>query len=147
MTDTTCDYLMFVGGYVYKTLLREARRLGLRWTAILVLKDLDLLGPLSQQALVDIEQIRKPTMTVLLQDMEQRGWIVRTIDPKNRRSKLVRITAKGTKSLRAAGEKLRRHLATTLDGLPKKDRQAVNQGLLALVEFWMERSRSSDGRQ
>ena len=60
--------LMFVSGYVYRILRLEARSAGLRWTGILVLKDLDLLGPLTQQALADIEQVSRPTMTVLLHE-------------------------------------------------------------------------------
>src|SRR5688572_11464972 len=113
--------LMFVSGYVYRILRQEARGAGLRWTAILVLKDLELLGPLSQQALADIEQVSRPTMTVLLHEMEGLGWVRRSVDSTNRSANLIRITAKGAKALRAAGATFVARIRAALDGLSARD--------------------------
>ena len=66
--DAASEQLMFVSGYVYRLLCAKARTLGIRWSGLMVLVDLDLLGPTRQRALVEIEQVRGSTMTVLLQE-------------------------------------------------------------------------------
>jgi DNA-binding MarR family transcriptional regulator len=138
---------MFVSGYVYRILRQEARRSGLRWTAILVLKDLELLGPLSQQALADIEQVSRPTMTVLLHEMENLGWVRRSVDSRNRSANLIRITAKGTKALRAAGARFVARIQAALGGLSPHDSRSLEQGVTALANMWMEgiRTRRATG--
>ena len=139
--------LMFVSGYVYRILRQEARGAGLRWTAILVLKDLELLGPLSQQALADIEQVSRPTMTVLLHEMEDLGWVKRSVDSGNRSANLIRITAKGTKALRAAGSRFVARIQAALEGLSAGDSRSLERGVTALADMWTEgiRTRRATG--
>jgi DNA-binding MarR family transcriptional regulator len=127
---------MFVSGYVYRILRREARRAGLRWTAILVLKDLDLLGPLSQQALADIEQVKRSTMTVLLRQVEELGWVKRSVHTENRSSKLVHLTATGRRALRAAGRTFVAQILASIEGLAERDIPALDRGLTALAHQW-----------
>jgi DNA-binding MarR family transcriptional regulator len=130
--------LMFVSGYVYRLLRLEARGAGLRWTGILVLKDLELLGPLTQQALADIEQVSRPTMTVLLHDLEDLGWVTRKVHSVNRSSNLVHLTARGRKELRAAGTKFLDRIQSALEGLPARDLAHLERGVAALAQMWME---------
>src|SRR5215207_6579904 len=115
---TVAAPLMFVSGYVYRILRLEARSARLRWTGILVLKDLELLGPLTQQALADIEQVSRPTMTVLLHELEELRWVTRKVHSVNRSSNLVHLTARGRKQLRAAGAKFLGRIRSALEGLP-----------------------------
>lgn len=128
---------MFVSGYVYRLLIREARRIGMRWTAILVLKDLDLLGSLSQQEIADIEQVKRPTMTDLLQQMETEGWIRRRVDSKNRSANIVSITPAGRKALQRAGEALRKTLNGALSDLSSSELARLERGLTPVAENWM----------
>ena len=130
--------LMFVSGYVYRILRLEARSAGLRWTGILVLKDLDLLGPLTQQALADIEQVSRPTMTVLLHELEDLGWVTRKVHSANRSSNVVRITARGKRELRAAGTRFLGRIQNALQGLPARDLAHLERGVAALAQMWME---------
>jgi DNA-binding MarR family transcriptional regulator len=130
--------LMFVSGYVYRILRLEARSAGLRWTGILVLKDLDLLGPLTQQALADIEQVSRPTMTVLLHELEGLGWVTRKVHAANRSSNLVHITARGKRELRAAGAKFLSRIQHALEGLPPHDLAQLERGVTALAQMWMD---------
>jgi DNA-binding MarR family transcriptional regulator len=130
--------LMFVSGYVYRILRLEARSAGLRWTGILVLKDLDLLGPLTQQALADIEQVSRPTMTVLLHELEDLGWVTRKVHAANRSSNLVHLTARGRKELRAAGAKFLARIHSALEGLPARELAHLERGVTALAAMWME---------
>ena len=64
------DSLSFVSGYLYRIVRYAARDLGIRWTALMVLKDLSLLGPSTQRTLADVEQVTEPTMTVLLAELD-----------------------------------------------------------------------------
>lgn len=125
--------LSFVSGYLYRIVRFEARDLGIRWTALMVLNDLSLLGPCTQRALADIEQVTEPTMTVLLRQMQQRGWITRHQDPDNRRSKRVAITAKGARELANAGRVLRERLGNELAGLSATELDAIDSALAPLT--------------
>jgi DNA-binding MarR family transcriptional regulator len=138
--------LMFVSGYVYRILRLEARSAGLRWTGILVLKDLDLLGPLTQQALADIEQVSRATMTVLLHELEDLGWITRKVHSANRSSNLVHITTRGRKELRAAGARFLDRIQGALDGFPARDLAHLERGVSALAAMWMEGVRERRNR-
>ena len=111
---------MFVSGYVYRLLRARARELGLRWSALMVLADLDLLGPTEQRTLVAIEQMRGSTMTVLLQDLERRGWVARAVHGGDARVTEVKITRAGRSQLRRAGALLRSRLNEELDGMPPR---------------------------
>jgi len=132
-TLAAIDSLSFVAGYVYRIVRYEARDLGIRWTALMVLKDLALLGPSTQRTLCDVEQVTEPTMTVLLDQMQQRGWITRSRDPSNGRIKRITITAKGTRELAKAGRVLRERLGGELAGLSAAELGAIGTALGPLV--------------
>jgi DNA-binding MarR family transcriptional regulator len=115
---TAGSELMFVSGYVYRVLSAKSRELGIRWSALMVLVDLNLLGPTQQRTLVAIEQVSGATMTVLLQELEARGWIERVVDATDARVARVTITAAGRAELKRAGTLLRTHLNAHLSGVP-----------------------------
>ena len=146
-TSKVSSPLMFVSGYVYRLLRMEARTAGLRWTGILVLKDLDLLGPLTQQALADIEQVSRPTMTVLLHELEDLGWVTREPHSANRSCNLVHITHEGKKELRAAGAKFLKRIQRALEGLPARDLDHLERGATALARMWTEGIRNQPRRK
>jgi DNA-binding MarR family transcriptional regulator len=133
------EALSFVSGYLYRIVRYEARDLGIRWTGLMVLKDLALLGPSTQRTLCDIEQVTEPTMTVLLDQMQKRGWITRNRDPDNHRSKRVTITAKGARELANAGRVLRERLGHELAGLSAVELHAIGASLGPLVELLMNK--------
>jgi len=115
--DAASEQLMFVSGYVYRLLRAKARELGIRWSGLMVLVDLDLLGPTDQRRLVEIEKVRGATMTVLLQDLEARGWVERERHEGDARVTRVMITASGRSELRRAGRLLRGRLNAELSGM------------------------------
>ena len=133
------DALSFVSGYLYRIVRYAARDLGIRWTALMVLKDLSLLGPSTQRTLADVEQVTEPTMTVLLEQMQQRGWITRNRDPHNGRIKRVAITAKGQRELKNAGRVLRERLGGELAGLSAAELDAIGAALGPLVALLMNK--------
>ena len=131
------DSLSFVSGYLYRIVRYAARDLGIRWTALMVLKDLSLLGPSTQRTLADVEQVTEPTMTVLLRQMQQRGWITRSRDPNSGRSKRVTMTAKGARELANAGRVLREGLGGELAGLSAAELDSIAAALQPLMAILM----------
>jgi len=138
--DAASEQLMFVSGYVYRLLRAKARELGIRWSGLMVLVDLDLLGPTEQRTLVEIEKVRGSTMTVLLQDLERRGWIARQTHEGDARVTHVRITASGRAELHRAGTLLRRRLNAELSGMPSKVLGKVASALKPLSAALMQRA-------
>src|SRR5690242_3594881 len=107
---TPSELLMFVSACIHKLLRAEARQRRLRWNALMVLNDLNLLGPCTHRALADLEQIRAPTLTVLVKQMETRGWVSRTPSESDARVSLVCITDKGRAELQRANAHLQQRV-------------------------------------
>jgi DNA-binding MarR family transcriptional regulator len=133
------QHLMFVSGYVHRLVRNEAKKLDLRWTALMVLKDLQLRGALSQRALTEIEQVTAPTMTVLIRQMETRGWIRKESAEGDARVKLVAITSEGRKELKKSGQLLRQRLEEELGALPEGVLQNLQGNLAALAAGILEK--------
>jgi DNA-binding MarR family transcriptional regulator len=70
-----------------------------------MLSFIGLYGPSSVGELVRVFGYRKPTMTSMLNKLEQRGYLVRQLNPEDRRSLLIRLQPEGEK---IAGEARRR---------------------------------------
>ena len=138
--DAASEQLMFVSGYVYRLLRAKARGLGIRWSGLMVLVDLDLLGPTEQRRLVEIEKVRGSTMTVLLQDLERRGWVEREAHEVDARVTRVMITASGRTELRRAGRLLRDHLNAELSGMPERVLRDVAASLKPLSSALMQKT-------
>ncbi|WP_067823238.1 MarR family winged helix-turn-helix transcriptional regulator [Nocardia inohanensis] len=69
-------------------------RTGMPFSRIRILKRL-LPGPLTVKDLAQAAMMDAPATTVAVNDLEQRGLVLREIDPANRRSKLVSLTPEG----------------------------------------------------
>jgi DNA-binding MarR family transcriptional regulator len=133
---------MFVSGYLQRVLRSEARQHRIRWNALMVLNDLNILGPCTQRTLADIEQIRAPTLTVLAQQMEARGWIRRTQSEGDARVSLVSITEKGRTELRKANDRLRRRVDEELRLISADMKDQLGRSLLPLASVLMRGLRS-----
>lgn len=73
-------------------------RTGLPFSRIRILSRLAR-GPLSVKQIAAAATIDAPAATVAVNDLEQRGLVVRQIDPGNRRSKTVSLTSAGRELL------------------------------------------------
>lgn len=69
-------------------------RSGLPFSRIRVLRRL-MPGPMTVKALARAATVDAPAATVAVNDLEERGLVVRETDPANRRCKLVSLTADG----------------------------------------------------
>lgn len=69
-------------------------RSGLPFSRIRVLRRL-IPGPMTVKALARAATVDAPAATVAVNDLEERGLVIRETDPANRRCKLVSLTADG----------------------------------------------------
>lgn len=76
---------------------------GLPFSRIRILRRLDR-HPLTVKQVAEAATIDAPAATVAVNDLESRGLVVREINPGNRRSKVVSLTAAGRRMLDAVNE-------------------------------------------
>jgi DNA-binding MarR family transcriptional regulator len=74
-------------------------------------------GPLSLGALARAEQVRPPTITRVVAQLERLGLVGREPDPEDRRVQRVRATAKGRKVLEAGRARRVASLTALIDTL------------------------------
>lgn len=92
-------------------------------------------GPQTISALAQIEQVKAPTMSRLLKDMEYAGLISRRQDTKDERKVWIKATEKGERLMWRGRERRVRALATALMGMSKEDRKILRQaaGLIETI--------------
>jgi len=92
-------------------------------------------GPQTISALAQIEQVKAPTMSRLLKDMEYGGLISRRQDTKDERKVWIKATKKGERLMWQGRERRVRSLATALMGMSKEDRKILRQaaGLIETI--------------
>lgn len=76
---------------------------GLPFSRIRILRRLER-HPLTVKQVAEAATIDAPAATVAVNDLEGRGLVVREINPENRRSKVVSLTAAGRELLGAVNE-------------------------------------------
>jgi DNA-binding MarR family transcriptional regulator len=84
-------------------------------------------GPLTLTALAAAEQVRPPTITRLVQELERGGLVERLPDPVDRRVTRVRATAEGKRLLDAGRRARVEFLARALARLPPRDRTLLGK--------------------
>jgi DNA-binding MarR family transcriptional regulator len=102
-------------------------------TAVAVLGSLDRSGPQRITTLAAAEGVSQPSMTQLMQRLEQRGLVARTSDPADGRVALVSVTAEGHAALAARRQRNAVRIAELLADLPESDAQALAAALRAAL--------------
>lgn len=108
-------------------------------TAAAALASLDRLGAQRITTLAATEGVSQPSMTQLVQRLEQRGLVTRTSDPSDGRVALVSLTEQGRAALAARRERNARTITELLDGLPADDVRALAEALAAVLPVIRER--------
>jgi len=97
-----------VGVQLLATTARVTRWAGRRSTTTIphaqlrVLSQLDDLGPSRISALATVDRCAQPTMSVLVQRLEEHGWVDRGADPDDTRASLIGLNAAGRRALQEA---------------------------------------------
>ena len=92
-------------------------------------------GPLNLGALAAAEQVRAPTMSRLVKDMEASGLIWRRPDPRDARGVLLEPTEKGRAMFGQARERRLSTLTAAVRGLSEEDRRAVDRAARLVMEM------------
>ena len=89
-------------------------------------------GPLTLSQLADAEQVRRPTMTRLVQALQRAGYVRRLADPGDGRVTRITATPQGVRLMHEGRGRRVRLLAALLADLPAADRAALKRAVAAL---------------
>lgn len=108
-------------------------RRDLSLTAVATLSSLDRQGPQRITTLASEQGVSQPSMTQLVQRLEQRGLVARGSDPADGRVALVTVTDQGQSALAARRKRNAERIASLLGDLPEPDVQALADALAAVL--------------
>lgn len=83
-------------------------------------------GPKSLSALAHVEQVRAPTMSKLVADLEADGLVAKKADRADRRGVRIEVTAKGRALMEEGRRKRLALLRNRLAALPRADLQTLS---------------------
>ena len=89
---------------------------------------------LSQRDLALRLGLEKSTVSRLVSQLEERGWIDRARDPGDGRALQVRLTPAGRRAAEELGEARRAKFVRLLERIPEDEREHVRRGVEVLVE-------------
>lgn len=134
--SNTAGLLLFNSGYIYRRLRKEAAGLGIKWTTLTLLKDIELLGPVTQKQLAHENHLSGPTVSVLVKEMIKDGFVKRTMNPTDKRSSTLLLSKKGEKRLESEGSKLQESLVPLLSNLTDIEIENLLKGEFALSKLF-----------
>jgi DNA-binding MarR family transcriptional regulator len=100
-----------------------ADALGLSWTRVLAVRRLAV-KPQTQRELAERLSADPPYVTLMIDDLEKRGLVLRKPHPTDRRAKLVELTASG-RAAAARADAILDEPPAELHGVPDADLEAV----------------------
>jgi DNA-binding MarR family transcriptional regulator len=98
--------------------IRQNARSGVTPSQLSALSTLDRHGPMRLADLADHEGIARSTITRLVRQLEETGFITRDADPQDGRCAIATLSPKGEDLLRDARGRARAFLAERIAGLP-----------------------------
>ena len=92
----TANVLHSVAIHLLRTVRQSDTETGLSPSRLSALSVIVFAGPLRLGKLANIEQVKPPSMTKLVEQLEKSGFAVRKKDPADERAWLIEATQKGT---------------------------------------------------
>jgi DNA-binding MarR family transcriptional regulator len=89
-------------------------------------------APLSQQELGAALSLEKSSVTRLVQQLEQRGWVRRTRDARDNRMRLLRLSEEGVQIALTLQKHMSEAHAMLFERLTPREQAALLEGLIAL---------------
>lgn len=102
--------VLFNAGCVYRRLRHDARRLGISWPMVTLLKDIELLEPVTQKELACVNHLSAPSISLAVKEMRANNWVSHQQNPADRRSATLGLTRRGRAKLAADGLALQKAL-------------------------------------
>jgi len=102
-------------------------------TAVATLGSLDRRGPQRITTMAAAEGVSQPSMTQLVQRLEQRGLVARASDPSDGRVAVVMLTDEGKAALAARRQRNAKRVAEMLADLPAEDVAALAAAVAAVL--------------
>lgn len=133
-TAQTADRLHSAAIHLLRSLRVHDADSGLSAARLSALSVIVFAGPLSMGDLASAEQLRAPTVSRMVADLETEGLVERRPDPDDGRVRLVQATDRGRHILMEGRERRVRALAEELERLSRAD-----QALLATAAELLER--------
>ena len=93
-------YFISALDYVAEQILNE--ELEIKYTEFLLLMHIDISGPSTQEALVNLSGYSKSAISKRVESLVQKGLYSRTQNPTNRRQNIIQLTKKGIEVLKQA---------------------------------------------
>jgi DNA-binding MarR family transcriptional regulator len=126
--DVLADRLHSLAIHLLRGLRREDAQSGLTGPRLSALSVVVFGGPLTLSELAAAEQVRKPTMTRLVQALQRDGLVRRVPDPHDRRVVRVRATPRGEALLVQGRARRVNRLAAPIAALSSADRETLHRG-------------------
>ena len=114
--------------HLLRRLRVEDRASGLTAPRLSALSVVVFAGPLRMGDLAAAEQVRPPTISRLVKEMERDGLVRRVPDPGDERVQQVQATAKGRRVLEEGRRRRVHRLASDLADLPPRELKALARG-------------------
>lgn len=128
----TADQLHSMAIHLLRRLRKEDAASGLTAPQLSALSVLVFGGPRSLSALAAAEQVRLPTVSRLIKDMERDGLVSRRADRGDRRVQVVRATARGKRLMLAGRQKRLARLVADLSRLADDELAVLDEAAAIL---------------
>src|ERR1700741_4010558 len=119
------DRLHSAAIHLLRRLRVEDKAMGLTAPRASALSVLVFRGPITMSALAEAEQVRRPTITRLIDGLERRGLVGRVNDPAGGRVQLVAATAAGKRLLQKGRARRVARLTQGVAQLSEDDQQVL----------------------
>lgn len=130
--DAVADRLHSAAIHLLRRLRVEDEALGISAPRLSVLSVLVFAGPRRIGELAVAEQVEPPTMSRLIDGLQDDGYVRRGPDPLDARAVIVSATEAGSAALIEGRERRVRAFASLLQALPQRDLTALGRGVEVL---------------
>lgn len=127
--EAIADRLHSAAIHVLRRVRVEDAASGLTAPRLSALSGIVFRGPLTLGELAAAEQVRPPTVTRLVRDLEAEGLARVRIDPGDRRVRRVEATERGRRLLHEGRKRRVERLARDVAALPEPERDALARGV------------------
>jgi MarR family transcriptional regulator, 2-MHQ and catechol-resistance regulon repressor len=111
---------------------QSVAKLGIGLSDFMILEALLHKGPMTMSALCDAVLIKGASMTAAVDRLEKKQFVERASDERDRRARLVRLTAEGTSTAKSLYRRHLRDLDELMGYLPITDRMDARETLKTL---------------